>query len=112
MSIFSGIVGNDSINCHQAYEIGMKSIKSVIGTDFESLKLSRKNRVLSLKSIQSSVKVNDETVVINPLLLFQRLCVNINRKNEMKSYLKFELAPFPLSIFTENGIRKNVKSQL
>lgn len=112
MSIFSGIVGNDSINCHQAYEIGMKSIESVIGTDFESLKLSRKNRVLSLKSVQSSVKVNDETVAINPLLLFQRLCVNINSKNDMKSYLKFELAPFPLSIFTENGIRKNVKSQL
>lgn len=26
MSIFSGIVGNDSINCYRANEVGMKSI--------------------------------------------------------------------------------------
>lgn len=26
-------------------------------------------------------------------------------------YLRYELAPFPLSLFTENGLRKNVKSQ-
>ncbi|KYN14791.1 hypothetical protein ALC57_12999 [Trachymyrmex cornetzi] len=30
----------------------------------------------------------------------------------MKEYLKYELAPFPLSLFTENGLRKNTKSDL
>lgn len=30
----------------------------------------------------------------------------------MKKYLDYELAPFPLSLFMENGLRKNVKSQL
>ena len=30
----------------------------------------------------------------------------------MAKYLAFELVPFPLSIFTENDFRKNVKSQL
>lgn len=28
----------------------------------------------------------------------------------MKNYLKFELAPFPLSMFDEGGIRKTQKS--
>ena len=44
--------------------------------------------------------------------MFQRLCLNIDSKSDMKKYLKFEIAPFPLSLFTENGFRKNVKSQL
>ncbi|XP_031784033.1 uncharacterized protein LOC116417072 [Nasonia vitripennis] len=112
MSIFSGIVGNDSINCHKAYEIGMKSIKSIIDKDFESVKFTRKNKGLSLQTVQSSVKVNKETIPIDPLLLFQRLCVNIDSKSDMEKYVKFELAPFPLSLFTENGFRKNVKSQM
>lgn len=30
----------------------------------------------------------------------------------MKKFLKYELAPFPLSMFTENGLRKNSKSDL
>lgn len=112
MSIFSGIVGDDSINSHRAYEVGMKSVESIISKDFETVTFKRKDKVLSLKSINSSIKVNDEAVTINPLLLFQRLCVSIRSINDMKQYLKFELSPFPLSLFTENGLRKNVKSDL
>ncbi|GBP73891.1 hypothetical protein EVAR_82720_1 [Eumeta japonica] len=33
-------------------------------------------------------------------------------QKDMETYLQYELAPFPLSLFTENGLRKNVKSQL
>ena len=112
MSIFSGIVGNDSINSHRAYEVGMKSVKSIIGQDFECVKFTRKNKVLSLQTVKSLVKVNNDTIPINPLLLFQRLCLNVDIKSDMEKYLKFELAPFPLSLFTENGFRKNLKSQL
>ncbi|CAG9839611.1 unnamed protein product [Diabrotica balteata] len=36
----------------------------------------------------------------------------IDSKKDMRTYLKYELAPFSLSLFTENGLRKNVKSQL
>lgn len=111
-SIFSGIVANNSINCHRAYEMGMQSVKSIIGGNFQTVKFTRKSRVLSLKSVQSSITINNETIAINPLLLFQRLCLNINSKSDMRRFLTFELAPFPLALFNENGLRKNVKSQL
>ena len=68
--------------------------------------------VLSLNAVQSTVKVNDETVIINPLLLFQKISLNLNSKDDMKEFLEYELAPFPLSLFTENGLRKNKKSEL
>lgn len=29
MSIYSGIMGNSSINCHKAYELDMKSVRSI-----------------------------------------------------------------------------------
>lgn len=111
-SIFSGIIGTDAVNCHQAYEEGKKSLISMIGKQFGLLKFQRKSKVLSLKTVQSSIKVNGEIIAIDPLLLFQRISLNINCKDDMKKYLEFELAPFPLALFTENGLRKNVKSQL
>lgn len=30
----------------------------------------------------------------------------------MKSYLMYELAPYPLWLFNDNGFKKNVKSEL
>lgn len=51
-------------------------------------------------------------MLLNMLLLLQPLCVNINSKNDMKKCLESELAQFPLSLFTENGFKKKVESQL
>ncbi|KYN02063.1 hypothetical protein ALC62_07132 [Cyphomyrmex costatus] len=123
MSIFSGIVsdlkegkkGNEAknaINCHKAFEIGLASVKEMTGKNFGEVTFKRTNRVKALSSIHASIKVNDDLVPIDPLLLFQRLCANITEKTDMRMYLKFELAPFPLSIFTEDGFRKNTKSDL
>lgn len=33
-------------------------------------------------------------------------------KDDMKEFMKYELVPFPLSLFTENDITKNKKSEL
>lgn len=100
MSIFSGIVGGDSINCHNAFEIGKNLVHAIIGKTVGSVKLPRKNKVLTLKAAHSSVNVFNETIAIDPLLLFQRISTNIANKDDMKSYLQFELAPFPVALFT------------
>lgn len=97
---------------YKALEEGKKSLDNIIGNNFGSVKFQRKNKVLPLKAVQSSVKVNSEDIPIDPLLLYQRISLNINSKEDMKAFLQYELAPFPLSLFTENGTRKNVKSQL
>lgn len=91
MSIYSGIIGDDKINCHKAFEMVMKSVKSVVGENYETVKFTRKNRVLSIKTVQSSIKVNDQSIAIDPLLLFQLLCLNMKSKSDMRNYLKFEL---------------------
>ncbi|KYN50525.1 hypothetical protein ALC57_00165 [Trachymyrmex cornetzi] len=109
-SIYSGVVGNESINCHQAAEVGTQLLHNTIGKSFASLKSVKKNRVQTLRSVHTYVKVHDEKIEINPLLIFQRIALNIKTKTDMKQYLKYELAPMPLSIFDDSGMRKTQKS--
>ena len=110
MSIYSGIIGNESINCYKAHDEGMKVLQTYIGKSFGSMKASLKNRVRSLCFMTSSIKIQDNVVAINPLLIFQRISLNLKNQEDMKNYLQYELAPFPLSLFDENGMRKTAKS--
>lgn len=76
------------------------------------MKFRRNDKVLPIKAIQSSIKINGESVTVNPLLLFQRMTLSINNPGDTNNYLKFELAPYPLSNFNEYGMRKNKKDDL
>jgi len=109
MSIFSGLIGDASINCHEAVEIGRVSMDSIVGKHFSDVSLKRTSRVLTLASLNSSIKVNGEVTPIDPLLLFQRISFIKKSDEELKEYLKYELAPYPLSIFNELGMRKSKK---
>lgn len=60
----------------------------------------------------STVEVEKIPVVINPLLLFQRMCISRESVGDIKQYLMYELAPFPLALFAEDGMRKGTKSSL
>lgn len=84
--------------------------KNDVGKDFASVKFQRKNKVLSLKTVTSSIKINEEIIVVDPLLLFQRISLNVEKKEDMKYYLRYELAPYPLSIFDDAGMRKAQKN--
>ncbi|KYM97251.1 hypothetical protein ALC62_12065 [Cyphomyrmex costatus] len=112
ISLGTGIIGNNSINCHKALEVGSELLKKIVGNNFESLSFKRKEKVLPLSAINSSIKIDSSAVPINPLLLFQRISILKNSEEDMKKYLEYELSPFPLSLFTENGMRKGTKSSL
>lgn len=73
------------------------------------VKLQRKSKVLSLKTVNSSIKINNEVEIINPTLIFQRLTLNYDSKSDMQKFITFVLAPYPLSLFDENGMRKKRK---
>lgn len=49
---------------------------------------------------------------VDPLTLFQRVCVAKKSEDDLKRLFKFELAPFPMSLFTEEGMRKGTKSAM
>lgn len=90
MSIATGISGNDNVNCHKAYEIDIDLVNTMVSNNFHDIKLKRSSKVTTLASITSGVKINEEIIKINPLLLFQRIA--ILKKITMNFYHIFNLS--------------------
>ncbi|GBM65519.1 hypothetical protein AVEN_155428-1 [Araneus ventricosus] len=84
----------------------------MMGKNFENVKFKRKGKVVTLASINSSVKVCNISIVVDPLMLFHRLCIAKQSDDDLKAFFKFELSPFPISLFTGEGMRKGTKSSL
>lgn len=103
MSIFSGVIGGNSMNCYMAEEIGLEVALSLLPNNFGTVKFPRKNKVISLKTVLSSVKLNDVPVAVHPYLLFERIYLNVKVQTEMEELLKYELAPFPMSLLLKMG---------
>ncbi|CAG9820707.1 unnamed protein product [Phaedon cochleariae] len=112
MSISSGLVGDERVNCCNAQDIGSIGISNIIGKDFDSVKFKRKDRVIPLGAINNSITIEEVAVPIDPLLIFHRMCIAKKTDEELQQYLEYELAPFPLSLFSEEGMRKGTKSSL
>lgn len=110
ISISTGILGDETINCHKAFEIGNSSMNSIVGTNFEQVKFVRKNRVMPIRGLQSKIKISNEEIVVNPDTLFRRIAMLKKSDKELMEYFEYELAPYPLSLFDETGMRKTPKS--
>lgn len=92
-------------------EIGTKALKDLDGTNFNEIKQLKK-KVIPLLGVNSKIKIDEKTVAIDPLLLFQRFCVMKKSEEELQDFFKYELAPYPLSLFDDAGMRKSAKSTL
>ncbi|GBM36639.1 hypothetical protein AVEN_187313-1 [Araneus ventricosus] len=70
------------------------------------------NKVITLASVNNSAKIGKEKITVAPLTLFHRICVAKQSDEDLKMFFTFELSPFPLSLFNEEGMRKGTKSSL
>ena len=112
ISIASGVVGDNKINCHKAREVGIASMSKMTGETFNNIKLKRADKVLPLLTMSSTIKVHDEKVPIDPVLLFQRMSITKTFEDEIEKFFEYELAPYPLSLFDAIGMRKTQKSAI
>ncbi|KAJ8677393.1 hypothetical protein QAD02_013180 [Eretmocerus hayati] len=115
ISLSTGIIGDSSINCHQAFEMGQKSMDTMVGKNAGNVKLSMIYKVKPLSLAVNGMHIsNDQSKSINVRILFQRLSIIFKGDAEKtKEALRYELSPFPLCLFDEHGLmRKNTKSDL
>jgi len=110
MSIATGVVGGNTINCDSAVEVGTIAIKKILGKTFGDIYLHRKDKVLPLSSVTNSVKVREELIPVNTMQLFYRIVCVIKSYEDFASCLEYELAPRPLSLFDDISMRKTQKS--
>ena len=63
--------------------------------------------MINLQSLYSSVIIEKEEVTIDPLTLFLRLALVVERKAEaeMENYFYDELTPYPTSLFKDGAVR-------
>lgn len=74
MSISTGVIGGDHMNCYDCFEIGRKGVEEMTGKIMSTIKRSRSNRVLPLSAVSTSIKSKDNVLVpIDPNFVFQRM---------------------------------------
>ncbi|GBN12845.1 hypothetical protein AVEN_274270-1 [Araneus ventricosus] len=110
ISIASGVVGDEKINSHNAREVGITSMTRMFGQTFNNIKLKCVDKVLPFLTISSAIRVHDEKVPIDPVLLFQRM--SITKSFELQTFFQYELALYPLSLFDAIGMSKTQKSAI
>lgn len=112
VSIATGVVAYQSVNCEKAEELGRLSANSIEGQNFADVKLKRKDNVISLAASHNSFEVRGKEVQVNPTLLFLRITCVIKDNSEMKEYMKYEFSKLPTNLFKDNQMRSNTKSDL
>lgn len=112
VSLTTGIVASAEINCDKAKEIGENILQKSIGNNFQDLKLKRNDKVKSLGFAHKTIKVFDQVSPVNSTQLFNRILCSCKSEDHLKECFKYELASYPLSLFDNGQLRKNVKSVL
>ena len=102
------------LTCDNAEDIGTKIHKEMNGMSYNECSLKRNNQITTLLSLYTAVKIGNERVTIDPLTLFLRLIILVEKKpeKEIVDYFRYELSPYPMSLFKDGVMRSGQKSSL
>ena len=112
---FPGLVDESNmVKSDKAEEIGALIQQSLDHESFTKTSFRRKDQITTLQSLHSSISIENEKVSIDPLTLFLRLIVVVDRKleNETEDYFSYELPPYPMSLLKDGAMRPPAKSKL
>ena len=119
MNIATGLVAPEKVDVHKAFQIGSKIIKSLEGQNPLNAKIEKEDLAVQFPSTAAAVlKYNTSSTVqeLDPNLLFQRalaLSSSTDVDTTLEECLKFELSPYPMSLFDETGfLRTNTKAEM
>ena len=113
-SISTGLTASEAnqINCDDAENVGKAIQKQLHEISFLKAKIKRKDQVCTLECLKAGVQVGNEKIHVDPMLLFSRLLVLVERAEDMRECFEYELTSTPKSLFENELIRKPNKSAL
>ena len=94
-NIANGVHAQASVNVEKAKTIGETIIEKMIGVKVSDYSFKRKDQAVTLAS-KAAVKVDGESIQVDPMLLFQRL--TLAAKSDLENALKYELCTFPPAV--------------
>ena len=95
-----------SVNADTAKYVGEKMLTSLAQQKVLQHSFKKKYQAVTLST--SAVKVNNETIQIDPQQLFQRLVTAGTRNDQLEEIFQFELCSYPPAIFEARYPRKMV----
>uniref|UniRef100_A0A8D8YJ99 Uncharacterized protein n=1 Tax=Cacopsylla melanoneura TaxID=428564 RepID=A0A8D8YJ99_9HEMI len=114
---------NHSMKMKRSVDQNLESMKQIVkdmnrfATVNHSMKMKRSvDQNLESMKQKSKKKVNrlatEHSSMVDRLTLLQQICITNQTEEHLKNIFQYELAPHPMSLFTEDGIRKGTKSTL
>ncbi|KAK7469717.1 hypothetical protein BaRGS_00036299 [Batillaria attramentaria] len=97
-NIASGRVADPSVNVDNAKVVGMKILRTIAEKKLADISLKKSDQAVSL-AVETAVTVREESVVIDPNLLFQRLVKVAETSESLADYFRYELTNIPTSLF-------------
>ncbi|GBM63929.1 hypothetical protein AVEN_131295-1 [Araneus ventricosus] len=91
MPLATGVIGDEFVNCHKALEVGNSCMKKMVENNFSDVKLGRKDKVLSLASVNNAVKVYSEKTANDPKVIFQKITVVKKNESELVDCFRYEI---------------------
>ena len=113
-NLFTGLTpkADNQINCDQAEEIVKIINEKLDGISFSNLSIKPNEQIKSLEELKVGVKLEKETIYVDPSVLFSGLLLMIEREQGMIEYFHYELALVPTSLFEDGLMGKYAKSVL
>ncbi|KAL8602370.1 hypothetical protein ACOMHN_022883 [Nucella lapillus] len=103
-SIASGRVADDTANVDNAKNIGKKMLDGMTEKNVLEVVIRKKDVAVTLAT-NLAVRVNDEPIIIDPLLLFQRLLkIAQSTPETIPSLFKYEMTNLPCALFDASGL--------
>ena len=108
-SIATGRDADPAANPDKAKEIGDQILKSMTGKVFSDVTFTKKNQAKTMVS-GTVIKTKNETVTVDPNLLFQRLTKAAEKTpNLLEDSFKYKLTNVPSSLFDAHGLPRKAK---
>ena len=106
MSIDTGEVAILSVNVDTAHAVGMNIITSMTRKAVTEYTFKKKDTVVTMKT-RSIVKIDEEIITVDPLLLFQHLITTVRGLGsdlDLETAFKYELCTFPPALVDTDGL--------
>ncbi|KAL7297902.1 hypothetical protein TKK_0008923 [Trichogramma kaykai] len=87
-----------------AFFCGSKIIRNI----FQSKKKSSKKAKKDLEIFKKIHQCGDEAIFKDLAILFQRISLSIQTKEDLPTFFEYELSAFPPTLFDANGMRKTI----
>ena len=98
VSIANGIAASieSGVNCDNAEEIGANIQQSLDDVNYQMSKIKHSEKVKTMSSLLSAVKIDNEDVAIDPMTLFSRLIVMVMGEKTLHHIFLMNIPPMGL----------------